>query len=148
MGDEVLMKKLAILPILSIVAFANVDNNLEVQNKQELVKEYQKMFEKISQQRVGLDEKEILSVKQPFITIKKKTNKDGINSAVKSKKKSFVLEAIFNNKAMINGSWYKLYQNIGDSKVVKITSSYVLIKTPSGTKKLTIRNNNASISIK
>jgi hypothetical protein len=49
---------------------------------------------------------------------------------------------------MINGSWYKLYQNIGDLKIVSIVGDSVYLKGNGMKQKLTIRKKNANITIK
>ncbi len=147
------MKKLILIStLLNLSLFANVDQNSSenISNKANLIKEYQEMFEKISQKRVGLDEKEIAKVVEPFLIIKKKKtdkNKSGTKIATK-KTNSLILEAIFNKRAMISGKWYSLYQSIGDKKIVSIAGNHVWLKTVSGREKLTIRKKNANISIK
>jgi hypothetical protein len=125
---------------------ANVDGNSSIEDKAYLIKEYQDMFQKISQKRVGLDDSEITKVKPPFIKIVKKA---GTKSAEKSKGvQTLILEAILGNRVMINGSWYKLYQNIGDLKIVSIVRDSVFLKGNGTKQKLTIRNKNANITIK
>ena len=147
------MKKLILISaIFTLSLSANVDQNKteNISSKANLVKDYQEMFEKISQKRVGLEENEIVKVKQPFLTIKKKktsSSKSGTKIATK-KTNSLILEAIFNKRAMISGKWYSLYQSVGDKKIVSISDNHVWLKTVSGREKLTIRTNNANISIK
>ena len=147
------MKKIILIStLLTLCLSANTEKSEQesISVKANLVKEYQEMFEKISQKRVGLDESEIVKVKEPFLTLKKKKtaqNKSGTKIANK-KENSLILEAIFNKKAMINGKWYSLYQSIGDKKIVSISGNYVWLKTVSGREKLTIRTKNANISIK
>ena len=99
------MKKIAILSIFSLVSLtASIDTNntVNIQDKREIVKEYQKMFEQISKKREGLDSSEIEIVKQPFLTLKTKKHKKEGTKTVKAEK-SLILDAIFNKKAMING---------------------------------------------
>jgi len=132
--------------ITGFYLFASADAKSSIDDKTYLIKEYQEMFKKISQKRVGLSESEIEKVNQPFIkTVKKK----GIKSANKTKKSlSLTLDAILGNKVMINGSWYSLYQNVGDLKIVSILGDTVYLKGNGTRQKLTIRKKNANITIK
>jgi hypothetical protein len=140
------MKKIVLSLFLATYMLANVDTDKSMEDKTYLIKEYQEMFMKISQKRVGLDESEIVKVKPPFIKIVKK---NGTKSAVKNKKEQvLVLEAILGNRVMINGTWYKLYQNIGDYKIVSIIGDSVYLKGNGTKQKLTIRKKNANITIK
>ena len=124
--------KLFIYPII-LVSFLYGGNK-------DLIKEYKEMFEKISQQRVGLDESEIERVKSPFV----KTGK------VKEEKKAdkLQLEAIFGQKVLINGKWYKLYSKVGKAKIVAIRNDTVILKDDETIKKLKLRTKNDFISIK
>jgi hypothetical protein len=140
------MKKIILSLFLATYMMANVDTDSSAEDKSYLIKEYQDMFQKISQKRVGLDEGEIIKVKPPFVKVVKK---NGTKSAEKIKKeKPLVLEAILGKQVLINGHWYKLYSHIGDYKIVSIINDSVYLKG-NGTKlKLTIRKKNANIIIK
>ena len=147
MGDEILMKKMIFLTVFFTLCLnANTNQKqIKIVNKEELVKEYKNMFEEISKKRVGLDESEIENVKQPFLTIRKKTKGKKSNQ---KKMNLLTLEAILNKKVLINGTWYSLYQKINNKKIIKITDNSVWLKSEAGIEKLTIRNKNANISIK
>jgi hypothetical protein len=122
---------------------ANIVPKGSVEDKTYLIKKYQDMFQKISQKRVGLDESEISLVKTPFIKLMKKGEVKGAK-----KKRVFLLEAIFGNKVMINGSWYSLYQSIDNYKIVSISGDSVFLKGKEIKIKLTLRKRNANITIK
>ena len=140
-------KTIFIISILSIWLYANPNQEQNpLSSKEELIKEYREMFEKISKKRVGLDEDEIEKVQQPFLTIKKKSKKTSTKNI--ANQNTITLNAIFNKKAMINGKWYSLYQKINGKKIIKITDSTVWLKDTTGIEKLTIRIKNANISIK
>ncbi len=150
MGDEVLMKKLILLlSIFYINIYANMEQK-QIVNKNFLIKEYQEMFQKIAQKRIGIDEDSIMSVKPPFVTVLKKKKKKDIlkNDKKVFSKPTLVLEAIFNNKVMISGKWYKLYQKIGENRIVAIRNDYVIIKSPTKKLKLSLRTKNENIKIK
>jgi len=163
MGDEILvMRKLLLISIFSIYGFSNIVNKqvdanltdgaqeIKQDNGNSLIGEYQEMFEKIGEQRVGLAKSDIEKVKPPFLKIvKKKKVEEGAVSEKKVKTlPPLILEAILGKSARINGAWYKLHQKIRDAKIVSITDSTVLIKSITYKKKLTLRNSNANISIK
>jgi len=137
------MKKILLSLILIASLKANVDINASIENKASLIKEYQEMFQKISQKRVGLDDSELSLVKPPFV---KMVKKGGAKSA--KKKQVFFLEAIFGDRVMINGKWYKLYQNIDNYKIVSIKGDSVFLKGNEIKLKLTLRKKNANITIK
>ena len=140
------MKKLILFYFTVLSLFANTDAKESLKDKNYLIKEYQEMFQKISQKRVGLSDSEIAQVKTPFIKMAKKK---GIKSANKvQKKETLVLEAILGNRVMINGKWYKLYQNVGNLKIISISENSVYLKGFGTKQKLTIRTKNENITIK
>ena len=113
-------------------------SNLNLGNNTE---EYDKIFEQISQTRVGIDPKEIKKIKNPFVVIyKNQLDKNG----TKKPKIVYKLEAIFDKKAMINGKWYKKYSKIGAYKLVKVRQNSVLLRSAGTSKELYIRNRNGS----
>ncbi len=149
MGDEILMKKQITVFLCAGVLWANTDMPEQTLDKKaELIREYQEMFQKISQKRVGLDDIEIAKVKPPFLKIVKK--KKGQKGVTKGKKAAvnLVLEAIFGKKVMINGSWYSLYQKVAGMKIVSIKGDSVWLQGETTKQKLTIRKKNANIIIK
>ncbi len=140
MGDEILMKKLIILPLLAIYLDAN-DSRLA------MVAEYKSMFSKIGEKRIGVDPRVIDSVKTPFVMVKKEQPKI-VNGEVVEPASEFVLQALINKKVKINGKWYGINDDIGDLKVVSIKSGVVWLKNSEFKKRLTMRKENAKISIK
>lgn len=160
MGDEILvMKKLLLILFISVYGFSNIVNNQVDTNstileessiKSSLVAEYQEMFEKIGQQRVGLEKSEIEKVRPPFLKIvkKKKEDENKLPEKIVKKLPPLILEAILGSSARINGIWYNLNQKIRDAKIVSISGSTVVIRSVTYKKKLTLRSGNANISIK
>ncbi len=142
MGDEILNKIIKkYIRILILLSFSSTllcsAANLTLGNN---TKEYDNIFEKISETRTGIDAKEINKIKNPFIVVKKKLD----SNTTKKRKKIYRLNAIFNSKAMINGKWYKKYSKIGVYKLIKIKTNSVLLKSPNTSKELFIRKNNGS----
>ncbi|HIP44653.1 MAG TPA: hypothetical protein EYG93_04875 [Sulfurospirillum arcachonense] len=108
------------------------------------IKEYDKLFSQIGKKRIGISNSQIDRVKNPFImTYSKVVAKDG-NGTVTIKKPTYTLTAILNNKAKLNGQWYKLHSEIGDFKLVSIRSNSVIIKNEHSKKELFIRKSNVS----
>jgi len=142
MGDEILNTIIKHnIRIFAFLLFSSTflysATNLKLGND---TKEYDKIFEKISETRVGVDTKDISKIKNPFIVIKKNIDKNG----TKKRRKIYKLNAIFNHKAMINGKWYKKYSKIGIYKLIKVKTNSVLLRSADKSKELFIRKNHGS----
>jgi len=116
MGDEISMKNrvLFFILILCSVSLAN--------NSQAEMEHYDKLFSAINEQRKGLSESELKSLSDPFLKIKT-TNHDNNGSL----DETFDLQAIFNNKAKINGKWYQAKDNVGEYELASIKSKSVTL---------------------
>ncbi len=138
MGDEVLKKIIYVLPIVTILFVSNIfaSSNLVLGNE---TKEYDKIFTQINQTRVGISLKKINKLKNPFLTSNKKTVLTKKAKKARKKKAYFILDAIFDKKAKINGKWVRLYSKIGSYKLVKIKRSSVILKNNNGKKEIFIR---------
>jgi len=104
-------------------------------------KAYDKIFEKISETRIGVNTKTIDKIKNPFLVIYKKKSE---SNAKKKPKIIYVLDGIFENSAKVNGKWRKRYSRVGIYKIVKIKRKSVILRNANGTKELFIRKNNGS----
>jgi len=131
-------KKIFLFFILFVPSFLFSVNTLNLGND---TKEYDKIFERISQTRIGIDAKAIDKIKNPFVVIYKKS-KDG--NKTKKPKIIYKLDAIFDTKAMINGKWYKKHAKIGIYRLVKIKKKSVLLRSQNTSKELFIRKDNES----
>lgn len=134
------MKKLIILPFLAIYLEAN-------DSRVAMVAEYKSMFSKIGERRIGVDPRIIDAVKTPFVMVKKEQPKI-VNGEVVEASSEFILQAMINKKAKINGKWYGVNDDIGDLKVVSVKNGVVWLKNSEFKKRLTMRKENAKISIK
>lgn len=101
--------------------------------------------------RIGINNSQMLNIKDPFISYKKTQNQQP-NSEVKqtsikkSNNASIKLSAIINNSALINGVWYKLNQSIEGFIISTITkTTVILIK---GDKKLVLTTKDQNKNIK
>jgi len=116
MGDEISMKNRVLFFILMLcsVSLAN--------NSQAEMEHYDQLFSAINEQRKGLSESELKSLSDPFLKIKN-INHDN-NSSLDE---TFDLQAIFNNKAKINGKWYQAKDNVGEYELASIKSKSVTL---------------------
>ena len=116
MGDEISMKNRVIFFVLMLcsVSLAN--------NSQAEMEHYDQLFSAINEQRKGLSEPELKSLSDPFLKIKT-TNHDNNGSM----DETFDLQAIFNNKAKINGKWYQAKDNVGEYELASIKSKSVTL---------------------
>ncbi len=106
--------------------------------------EYDKLFSQIGEKRIGVSNTKINMVKNPFLmTYKKVIIKDG-NSTKEIKKPKYILTVIFDEKAKINGKWYKLNSKLGNFKLINIRSDSVIIQNEHSKKELFIRKNDVS----
>jgi hypothetical protein len=112
-----------------------------------MVKEYQSMFARIGEKRIGVDNRTIDAVKTPFVVFKKEQPKI-VNGEVVEPTSEFILQAIINKKAKINGKWYGINDDLGDLKVISIKNGVVWLKNSEFKKRLIMRKENAKISIK
>jgi hypothetical protein len=147
MGDEVLMKKLMIIPALAINIFANTGEIVD--KKSDLISEYKDMFKRISQKRIGVEESKIDNLASPFIKEKKIVKVEKKDDATAKKfVDPFLLQAIFGNRVKISGEWHKLGESVNGMKIISIKQNHVWLKNSEFRKKLTMGNKNEKISIK
>ena len=121
-------------------------------------------IEAIKPARVGISDKEISKIKNPFIFLHRNHHsklskaKKRLSSTSYSKYKKiaqhkavhFRLEAILNTSAMINGKWYRQGSYIDGYKLVKVNKKSILLirknkklllSTVSRSNKIKINNN-------
>lgn len=140
MGDEILMKKLIILPFLAIYLQASDDRFA-------LVQEYQQMFSKIGEKRQGVDPRKIDAINIPFVTVEKEVKTEEGKVILPKPKEELSLQALVNNRAKISGQWYGIGDEIQDLKVVSIENGAVWLQNRDYKKRLSMRKENAKISI-
>lgn len=87
------------------------------------------IIEKIKIKRVGLQKKQIYSLKDPFFYDKKTVLKIKHKKYKKNAYRTYYrLQAIINNRAKINRKWYKIGNKIGGYKLYEICSNCVKLK--------------------
>ncbi len=98
--------------------------------------------EAIKPPRIGISEKQIAQLKDPFIfLIKKETTHSKVKNNNSAKKvirrshyvkkhysKKLHLDAVLNKSAMINNRWYKEGQRVYGYKLVKVQRTSVVLK--------------------
>jgi len=135
------MKKITIISLAAAMLLASE------------VDEIDKIVQKINSKREGtLPKKELKSVVSPMVKIVVENNetiKDSNGTIIKAKAKddNFVLAAILNNSAFINGNWYKVGDMVGKYKLIEIMDDSVLLKNGNKTKLILFKENNNKIKI-
>lgn len=126
-----------------------------------------KQIEAIQPERSGIADKNINSIKEPFIFLNDDTNSTKVSSPNKVTKvvkaedgtvkkvivtlKPLKLSAIMNQNALINQKWYKLNDKIRDYKLIKIEKNHIILKDRYNKNKkmyITTKNENIDINIK
>ena len=134
--------KTLVNPILGLLVILTI---IEAQDKlpsSSEVKEYDKIFEKIAERRSGADSIMIDKLENPFIILSPEQNVSENNATAQAP--TYVLEAIFNQKAKINGNWYKKNDLIGSYMLIKITYNSVILQNEIEKKELVIRTKDDS----
>lgn len=121
------------------ISFITAKDNLSLGNE---VKEYDRIFEKIAEKRVGVDGLTIDKLSNPFIV---STNELDISDANTSTGESaYLLEATINQKAKINGTWYNIQDTINTWKLTKISHNSVILQNETEKKEIFIRTKDES----
>lgn len=128
-----------ILGLLVILTLVEAQEKLPVNNE---VKEYDKIFEKIAERRSGADTIMIDKLENPFIILTSEQNESESNATVQTP--TYVLEATFDQKAKINGNWYKKNDLVGSYMLIKITRNSVTLQNDIEKKELVIRTKDDS----
>ena len=93
-------------------------------------------IEAIKPARVGISDKEISKIKDPFIFLHKKDSKEmkktlsrytGYKKVLRRRHIYLKLDAILNKSAMINGKWYKQGSYVHGYKLVKVNRKSILL---------------------
>jgi len=106
------------------------------------VKEYDQIFSKIANKRVGVDAKSINEMNNPFVIQSFEQNKNDSYTPVQEPE--YALEAIVDQKVKINGKWYWINERIESFKITKITQKSVVLANELEQKELFIKTNDRS----
>ncbi len=110
----------------------------------ESIEIYDNFFKKIGQERVGIEETKIDSLKDPFI-LKQKKEIDTENNNTKSttKEKVYNLKAIINKRVKINNNWLTVGDSLDDFKIIGVKSRSVIISNGYNKKEIFLREKDA-----
>ena len=156
-----------LISILSLLFISSVvyADNAPVDNKgtQDLSKNKElawvdEQIKAIIPPRKSISNDFIDTVRQPFIFVKSKTvgsagaasvSKTGSSARIykKSKVKGLKLYLIMNSKAMINGKWYGVNDNVWGYKVASIDTNTVTLVKNKKSKILSVKKDNKNIQI-
>ncbi len=119
-------------------SFIDAKDNLSLGNE---VKEYDRIFEKIAEKRIGIEVLKIEKLDNPFIVTGSGNESESNESSVQP---VYFLEATFDQKAKINGSWYTIKDQINTWKLVKINRNSVILQNEIEKKEIFIRTKDES----
>ena len=119
MGDEILKYSKNIIALVIFGSFSSsyAESQMEF---------YDKLFDSIEEQRVGLSYEELNSVKDPFAHVIVSTPISTPNVELDDGA-NYILEAIINNKARIDNKWYVVNNKIDNYVVTKIDNGSVIL---------------------
>lgn len=124
--------------VLISTSFVDAKDNLSLGNE---VKEYDRIFEKIAEKRVGIEIEKIEKIDNPFIVTGSSNDSESNESNAQP---IYLLEATFDQKAKINGSWYTIKDQINIWKLVKINRNSVILQNETEKKEIFIRTKDES----
>jgi len=138
-GDEIL-KTLQTVLLIAGVCFSMLEakDALSLGND---IKAYDQIFEKIAERRVGVSLLDIEKMDNPFVIQRGDSSADGNASNAQP---TLILEATFDEKAKINGVWYKKNEIIGNNTLIKVYSNRVILQNETEKKELYIRTKDDS----
>lgn len=131
----ILLISLALFGIQNAIAKEGISLEQEV-------KEYDQIFSKIANKRVGVDVKNINEISNPFVVQSSEQNSSDVNIPVQAPEYS--LEAIVDRKVKINGQWYWINETIESFKITKITQKSVILANEIEQKELFIKTQDRS----
>ena len=101
-----------------------------------------KMVAEIKKERKGVSLATLEGTGKPFIIKvpkKKEEEKVKVNGVVTKVEAVYILKAILNKAAFIDGKWYKEGDKLGSYKVGYVSSDSVVLKSSNGNKKLSLK---------
>lgn len=106
---------------------------------------YDEKFNLLSQKRVGLSDKEIISLRNPFSPAKDKVIEEEVAPDELIGKE---LTAIIGDRVRINNEWYSLGDNMGSFKILSLIEDGVLLENQNGKLELKLKKGNKNVTIK
>lgn len=141
MGDEILKTLCnALLVVLALSQCITAKEEFSLGSDD--MKAYDKIFDKIAEKRLGVDTSLIDKIENPFILNLNLSNLEGEGNV--SQEVVFTLEATFDQKAKINGLWYKKNDDVSGFKLTKVDYDRVVLQNEIDKKELFIRTKDDS----
>ena len=84
----------------------------------------------------------------PKLVVVDQNSTDTNNTVAKPKEESFILTAIMNSSAHINGKWVKIGERVGTYKLIDIMDDSVYLKDGNKTKLIFFKQTSGKIKIK
>ncbi|AFL68523.1 hypothetical protein [Sulfurospirillum barnesii] len=134
------MKTIGIKSILCLL-IVNVlySNDLVSLNNDKKV--YDTLFDKIAEKRLGANAIMIDSLENPFVVMTKPLEGEDTNASIHEP--AYILEATLNQKAKIDGTWYKKNDFVGLFELSDVSSNRVILKNGIEQKELLLRTKDA-----
>ena len=126
MGDYILMKTLLLLTFILLVP-----NCLFAEDASESHKLINQQIEEIKPSRQGVRSIDVQRTKSPFLMFKvtKKGKKVVYTAKKRVKLAPLKLESVINKNVKINAKWYKEGDRVRQYTIIKVTSTYALLKS-------------------
>jgi len=137
------MKKIIVINIVcSISLIASSLSTLEITE----------MVNKIKEERSGISLLTLDGTANPFLVKvpkPKEIDDDNVSTVIvdRPREVGYVLKAVLNKKAFIDGKWYKSGDALGAYTVGNISTRSVVLKNPSGNKVLNLDNKKKLIKL-
>jgi len=129
------MKKNISIKIYILVALSTTSLFSGSLSSDEIVR----MVNEIKKERTGVSLATLEATGKPFI-LKVPKKKEKVNGVVSTKVEAdYVLKAILNKAAFIDGKWYKQGDKLGSYKVGHVSSDSVVLKSSNDNKKLSLK---------
>jgi len=97
-----------------------------------------RMVNEIKKERTGVSLATLEATGKPFI-LKVPKKKEKVNGVATKVEADYVLKAILNKAAFIDGKWYKQGDKLGSYKVGHVSTTSVVLKSSNGNKKLSLK---------
>lgn len=138
MGDEILKSHNFLFTFIFYTSTVwSAQTTLSLGNEAKL---YDQIFEKIAEKRVGADISRIDKTENPFIMLHNDDDNTNISgNSTEEYNAALILEATLEQKAKINGIWYKKNDSIGSFKLIKIQHNCVVLSNEIEIKELYMR---------
>jgi len=128
------MKNYISMKICTLIALSSTSLFSGSLSSDEIVR----MVNEIKKERTGVSLATLEATGKPFI-LKVPKKKEKVNGVATKVEADYVLKAILNKAAFIDGKWYKQGDKLGSYKVGHVSTTSVVLKSSNGNKKLSLK---------